>query len=209
MSVARDTALVTVAEHKTWLDLSGTTEDDILSGLVTNASVRISEWCRRKFAQADHTDYLDGTGSEFLWLNHWPVSAFSGNYGVWIDGNRAFGSGEQQDEDTVGSAATGDFIRHRNGDEEGFGGLIYLAGVWPAGRGNIKVAWQGGYSTIPTTIKQAAHELIEHWYPIRKRRVGTASSTSPPGGGSTTFRDLKIPDYVLELIGPYRRESLP
>lgn len=205
-----DTAYVTLAAVKTRMGLSGTGEDDLLNGLIAHSAARLSAYCHRVFTQADTTEYINGTGSEWLWLKAWPISAFTGSYTVRVDSNREFAASSALVEDTVNTTTTGDYIRYREGEEDGYGALIRRVGVWPAGFGNVKVIYQGGYATgsYPTLLQEASHRAINLWYPILKRGVGASSSSSLPGGGSSSFVELALPKDVLELVHEFRRETL-
>src|SRR5690242_13553606 len=77
------TALTTVDNVKKWLGISGTTDDGMLSRLVTAVSTAIESFLSRSLAQATYTETRDGNGRRALMLGNYPVTAVAS---VTVDG---------------------------------------------------------------------------------------------------------------------------
>jgi len=75
MAVAAN-ALITLAESKTYRQITGATHDTILETLIDSVSTRFESRCRREFKSAtDATLYLDGNGEKELALPRSPVTS--------------------------------------------------------------------------------------------------------------------------------------
>lgn len=76
------------------------------------------------------------------------------------------------------------------------------------GRNRLLLTYKGGYSTIPSDLKQAANYLVQKlWRDQQKQQTGM-TVISVPQGGAVTIPDPSIPREVLSLIAPYRRDVL-
>src|SRR5271166_6459717 len=71
--------LTTLADVKAWLQTGQsafpTTDDALLTGLITAASQFIQTWLNRQIAQANYLELRDGTGGNRLQFGCFPVSA--------------------------------------------------------------------------------------------------------------------------------------
>src|SRR5207245_684718 len=81
-------SLDTLANVKTRLGITGTTDDSLLTLLQNSADKRIAAWCDRDFGGGTYTEYHPG-GSEFVHLRNLPVQAVTS---VNVDPGYVFGS---------------------------------------------------------------------------------------------------------------------
>jgi len=66
--------LITLAQLKEWLGISGTGEDSLLNRIGAEACRRVETYCGRTFASATYNEWLDGTGTRSLLLRNYPVT---------------------------------------------------------------------------------------------------------------------------------------
>jgi len=192
MPVDSAVALVSLADAKSFLKISGSGEDDVVSFLVNEISQFIGTYTRRKLVQASYTEFYDGDGSAELVLARRPVQSITS---VHDDPLREFGSG------TLVPAA--DVLT----DKEA--GILMLSPVssTPAflkGKGNVKVVYSAGYpaASIPYDLQIAAKKLIAFRYFERKDgRFGQGSQTQ--GLVSVSFTLDEIPRDVREVLDRY------
>lgn len=147
------------------------------SALVTQASRAVEEWCKRTFAVATYTDYLNGKNRSRVWLRNLPVISITSvtANGTLID-------------NTGGNAylfvpETGALIRGTNMDDPQQGPW------WPWGTRNIVVVYSAGYASVPDTVQRATILTIKNLYEVLKTSVGPVQSE-------------KIGDYQYTLATP-------
>lgn len=153
---------------KTHLGLgdSDTSLDALIDLLLEEVDAVIDGFTGRgSLASAAATEYMDGSGREMLLLRRRPVTAVAG---VWVDGGGHYGQGDGAFGDATEWNVGVDFAIPRTDATEENGGMLVAigapdfgaGGVWPAGRGNVKVTYTAGYSTIPKDLQLAATNLV-------------------------------------------------
>lgn len=75
--------LTTLAEVKSWLNISTSGDDVILSRLISSTSQYIQSWLNRQFTVASGTEVYNGVGTQQLALRNYPVVSVSA---VVVDG---------------------------------------------------------------------------------------------------------------------------
>lgn len=70
-------ALVTLADTKSWLGITGTDEDTTLTALIAAASVAVSNYCNRELESATVTEDYEGTGSRMIFARRWPITSIT------------------------------------------------------------------------------------------------------------------------------------
>ena len=179
--------LTTLADVKTWLQTGQsafpTTDDALLTRLITAASQFIQTWLNRRIAEADYFELRDGTGGKRLQFGSFPVSAV---LSLTIDG--------QIIPAAVSSWAAGYTFSHTQ---------LALRGYTFTHRAqNVMVTYTAGFATTPPEIAQACIELVGLRYRERTR-VGEVSKAI--GGGETvTYSQKDMSDAIKTLIQQYR-----
>jgi len=134
---------------------TATTDDALLSKLISRASAFIVTYTSREFLTKSYDETRDGNGATRLILRNQNVTAVAS---VAINGQPI----------SPGGSIT----------KQGFwfsGRWIYLNGSrFPLGFGNINIAYTAGFATIPADIEQVCIELVANKYK-RKERVGEVS----------------------------------
>ncbi len=162
--------LITLDNLKT---LWGIAADDVANdaqfrALITQCSARIETFCRRKFAAADYTEYLAGTGERLLPTRQRPINSVAS---VYEDVNGNWGQGDDPfPAETLLTAGT-DYAIVKDSEGLGASGLLYrVNGIWPrydgykqgtispvpaTPQGNVKVTYNAGFTIIPYDVQQA------------------------------------------------------
>jgi hypothetical protein len=139
--------LVTAADVKTSLGISGTVEDARLTLLCSQVSDEIERFCNRDFHSATVTEYYDGQDAFGINLKRPPITSMTTVH-VSTSWPRAYGSTELL---VSGTDYTWDATN----------GILYRNTVtWPVGQASVKVVYVGGYSTIPGDVQRSAIEII-------------------------------------------------
>lgn len=68
-------ALVTLAEAKTYLGISGSEDDTLLNSLINNSSTAIESYCDRNFIAQNYKEFYNGLGQRKLRLRNFPVTS--------------------------------------------------------------------------------------------------------------------------------------
>lgn len=176
-----------------------------LEMILAGADRALKTWLKRNIETATYTEYYDGNGTPDLVLKSYPVQSITS---LWLDMNGnygqtagSFGAGTLQvagtqyalEIDSGGTTSNRGLVRaigtatdFAYGFGDGWGGLggdrgkLYgsrLAG-WPAGFGNIKVQYVGGYTTVPPDLNIACVMLC------------SAIARGMPRGGLLTSENL-------------------
>ena len=193
----------TLANVKTALLVSGSTDDALLARLMDGADAFVAQHTGRDFEGGTFTE-AHPAGRAVLFLRNFPVTSVTS---VNVDPARQFGS------DTLRTADS--YVLHADrGPIESLTGpfLPPRAGVrddWPAA---VQVVYATATSAVPAAVKEAFGQLVGHWYRQAKtfadqeyqmlveRFDGADSKVWPwslPLG-------LKLPPGVLQLLQPYR-----
>lgn len=213
-----DSDLTTLPELKVYLGIDADNEqrDDQLIGLINRYSGMASAYCSRRFARTTYSAELyDGTGTESLWLNAWPITTpfatstddtgATVTHAIYEDSRRKFGSGTLLVEDLPSSAASGDYYVEPG--EESQGRVVKIGGTWTRGRGTIRVSYQAGHApgAIPPPVVEAVNRLCGRAWQIAERRAHATTSESVPGGGSIGSIEHALPNDVKSMLGPFRK----
>lgn len=67
-------ALVTLAEAKTYLGISGSDDDTLLENLINSSSTAIESYTDRKFIEEEYKEFYNAVGQRRLRLRNYPVS---------------------------------------------------------------------------------------------------------------------------------------
>jgi hypothetical protein len=167
-------ALTTLSDLKTFLGITDTSEDTLLSLLITQVSDAIQEYCGRTFGSSSYTEFYCGDGKPYLSLNQRPVTSISN---IYLDNGAFWGS-------TSGSFSSGTLLNAGvdyalvidQPDNSSRCGLVFnINGWWDVpftytpgiispnlgpGVGNIQVTYTAGYASVPTQIELAANMAI-------------------------------------------------
>ncbi len=186
--------LTTLANAKQWIGITGSTDDAMLTRLVSASSDYITMWLGRDITLQTYNSYRDGIPGNIMVLRNYPVVSVST---VTIDGNVVPAAVYP----SVGASPSPGFIFDNYS-------IMLVGGVYAFTRGfqNVYFSYQAGYSTIPTEIEQAALELVALRYKERDR-IGMVSKAI--GGETTTYSQKDISDSIETTLANYRRVMQP
>lgn len=194
--------LNTLANVKTSLLISGTTDDAVLTRLMDAADGFIAEFTGRAFAGGTFTE-THPAGRTLVFLRNWPVTSVTS---VKVDANRAFGSET--------AWATDRYVVHA---ERGVVESVCGPFLWPRGRRDdwpaaLQVVYDTATSAVPPAVKEAFCQLIGHWYRFAKTAVDQdyqLLTSRINGSGQKDWpwslaAGEPLPPGVLELLAAYR-----
>ena len=186
------TDLTTLADVKAWLQTGQsafpTTDDALLSRLITAVSEYIQIWLNRRIALTDYTEIRDGTGGQRLQFACFPVCTV---LSLTIDGIAI----PPASPPSPSSRLTAGYLFSQT--QLAVRGYYFVRGIQ-----NVIVSYTAGYSTTPPEIAQACIELVALRYRERTR-VGEVSKAL--GGGETvSYLQKDMSAAVLTLLQQYR-----
>jgi uncharacterized phiE125 gp8 family phage protein len=192
-------ALDTLANIKLGIKLSGSTDDDLLTRLMSAAESFVEQHTRRAFAGGSFTE-LHPAGSDKLFLANGPVATVTS---LKVDPDRAFGADTARAADTYVVLADRGVIVSRTGR------FLPEPDVWP---GAVQIAYTTATSAVPAAVKEAFGQLVGHWYRQVKTHadLGYEMLTENTSGTDTKTYSwsltggLKVPPTVLQLLEPFR-----
>lgn len=181
-------SLCALSDVKTYLGVTDTNSDSVLSALILNASSFIETYCNRVFLSASYTETRNGTGGQKLLLLNSPISAVSA---LTIDGYTVPPSP---------AALVPGFVFDQQ--------VLYIRpGGYPRefvrGIQNVTVVYVAGFAAVPLDINQACVELIASKY-AKRNRIDKRSETL--GTAQTIGFDLSdMPASVKAALAGYIR----
>ena len=193
----------TLANVKSALFISGTTDDAVLSALMDAADTFIAAHTGRDFAGGTFTETYPA-GRTLVFARNFPITSVTS---VKVDPARQFGAETVRSADTyvvhsdrgVIESLTGPFLPPRGGRDD-----------WPAA---VQVVYATATGAVPHAVKEAFIHLVAHWYRHAKTFADqnhqmllerTTSATDIKTWSWSIASGLKLPPGVLELLHPYR-----
>jgi len=192
--------IITLADAKTYLDVTGSDDDAVITDFITAAGNAMEEFCGRHIEEVEVTEQLDSEGRRRLWLRE-PANA---KPAVYVDGDRAFGAGAQ--------VSASDLFWQAGRD--GTSNVVeYLDNIFSAGRRTIKVVYDAGWASgsIPDGIQQACKSQVARMYSEWQRAKDGADvlqSQSVAGWAQTWLGKEGIDPAARDLLKPYINAGL-
>lgn len=181
------------------LEISDTSQDSLLTLLVNRALGIVEEHTDRKILQATFTEYHDGHGEKYIYINNPPINT-SQTLQVYDDTSREFGSSTLID-------STNLFI-----DAE-LGRIIREDAVFSDGIRNVKVVYTGGWvygtlqgaagATMPRGLEDILIELTVVMYRNVKGKSENVKSKSVEYGVQGIMQTRRYKE-ILEQLQQYR-----
>jgi hypothetical protein len=180
----------TLSDVKAWLQNGQssfpTTDDALLSRLITAASQYIQTWLNRQIPLADYVEVRDGTGGHRLQFGCFPVVTIQS---LTVDG--------QMIPQAASICAAGYSFSASQLSVRGY--------KFCRGAQNVVIAYTAGYATIPPDIAQACIDLVALRYRERTR-IGEISK-SLGGIETVSFSQKDLSDSIKTLLQQYRLVS--
>lgn len=182
-------ALCTLAEVKEYNDITDTTNDTLLTNLISRVSKEIETYCDRTFSSASYIEYHNGGGNDRVYTNQYPIITGSG-VEVWDDIDWDWTSDDLVDSDDY---MVDDYCIQLKS-------LIFVDGV-----NNVKISYTSGYDTIPTDLIQVCIEETIHTF--KKRKHIDISSKALADGTVSYVIDSFLPK-TLAVLNYYKRRYM-
>lgn len=189
--------LVLLSEYKEILDITGNTEDEFVELAKYEVEAKVKSFLNRDLEVATYIELYNGSGTEELVLNQFPVNSVSKI--EFYDGIDSLGAEVWVEQEQVS-----DYDRIVI---SGSGDLIIIDGsFFPFGVQNIRVTYSAGYSSIPYEIQQACKKLMLLYYgEVKKTKtIGKSSVSEGSTFTKTTTYDLGAEERILKSIERYR-----
>lgn len=187
-------ALTDLATTKSFLKVTTTTDDDIISTLINACSTAIENYCRRSFYQQTYTnEYYDGTGTRWLNLKNYPVQSVS-----------------QVTQNTIVVDPSSYVVKNDSGVLVRIGpypntfsgmSITRFQTIWVPGDYSIQVSYTAGYATIPDDLAHACRVYVKSIY---NSDVANFSTTFSDG---FVFKADAMPTQVRLMLAPYADTS--
>ena len=195
MFTLHDYALASEAEAQAILGISG--NEDKLRFLINASTDFIEKACNRRFKSTSYTgataELRSGDGNKSIFLKNYPVTALT-----QLELNETFGN--ESNWNVIDAA---DYFF----DEES--GIVDFVYSTTKGHNNYRVAYTGGYTTIPSDLKMACIWLVGEAF---KRSGSIGIKSESLGDHSLVFDASLMSDGgnpVTKTINRYRRMVLP
>ena len=176
--------LTTIANAKSWLSITTSTDDALLTRLISACSDYIQTWLNRDIASQPYVSKRNGPGGSRMMFKNYPVSAVT--Y-LKIDG-------------VVIPTSVNGSPGYVFDDYS----LMLVGEVYTFTRGfqNVELSYTAGFATTPNEIEQACIELVAMRYKERDR-IGQVSKSI--GGETVTFSQKDFSDSIETTLSNYKK----
>ena len=185
--------LTTLADTKSYLEITGTDSDDILAILISSASQFIKTETGYEWVETTYKEKIDGERTETLILTQKPIISVtslvingetidSGNYYIY----NAAGMLKRQDVGIYDVGYTHSFRK----------GLLF-----PRGQQNIEVEYVAGYEDVPMDLQKAVWSMVNTQLDS-KNYEGLESYSI--GDESMKWRVNGLPAEVQQTLAKYK-----
>lgn len=179
--------LTTLAKAREWLGVpaSVTTDDVLISRLVSASSDYVQTWLNRLIPLQSYTETRDGTGGRKMLFANYPVTTVAS---VQIDGLAVpLSTSVSQD----GYVFSGTVLSLRGGTYK-----------FSRDTQNVVFTYMAGYPVTPNEIEQSCLELVGMRYK-EKDRIGMVSKGL--AGETTTFTQKDMTDAIQSTLTNYKK----
>lgn len=197
------TQLITLAELKTWLSITDSSQDDILNAILPAVYEVIEDYCETSFAEQTVTNEVhDCSRADTIGVEGWPITSVQAvRLNCAADGT---------------GGATIPVTEYVVREEE----IVLRTTSLPKGRGLVAVDYKYGFTAVPEKVKLAAKITSEGYYRMNARKsVGITSKSkegesinfakSWTGGGEPGSKGAGIPIEAIGLLQEYRDIGWP
>lgn len=179
--------LVSLADVKTALGITGTDDDGWIGDLIARASAAVESFVGRPILAGTYSETVEThSRTHTILLSRFPITAVTG---LVLDG-----------EDITADLswkiqAAGGLTRWQN----------HRSTPWP--RGALVVTYSAGHTTAPADIQAATLELVRHWFDRERDPLVKATSYA---GTETSYvvNPAGLPAVVRDLLTPHRVPGL-
>lgn len=193
MAIDTALALVSLADVKTYLGISGSSEDGLIGDLINAASAAANAFTGRFLLSKTYTEFYNGNGEAELILKNLPIISVTSLYNA--NNERVFDATTEID-------VSEDVLLLK---EEGVLRLWNNESAFIAGVANVKVVYVAGYAlaSVPQDIQYAIKLWVGKAYQKFDKKVHLLQSQSV-GDQTFTFDKREMSAEVEGLLAPYK-----
>ena len=188
MSVSAN-ALTDLENVKNFYGMTGAKQldDDLLEDLIDRVTEAIHSYCNvTAFKQNTYTEYQDGAGSKYLFVNNVPIISVTS---IHDDADWEWTVDELID-DTIYRILDSKYI-------------VLKDDLFTSGDQNIKIVYSAGYATIPGDLEQVCIEEVVRKYKHR-RDIDIQSKTLEDGTAQYVSKNLMQSSRIV--LNKYRND---
>ena len=178
--------LTTLANVKAYAQVTSTTDDAVLTRMITSLSTMVQTYLNRQIASQSYTDTIDGAGGYRLQFANYPVTAVSI---VTVDGISIPAASLPAVSGWTGYVFTPTQIALQ--------GYCFTRGY-----SNVILNYTAGFASTPADIEEAVIELIAMRY-MERTRIGQNSKSI--AGETISFNIKDFPATTQTILTNYRR----
>lgn len=205
-------AIASLSEYKAWAGITGSSEDSILTTLLSAAQAAMERLCGRQFDEATVTETVNGTGGETIQIRRFPVSILTD-----VEVRTGLSSWSELDPSTyrlvpetgilysLGYTPARVPVASADLDDLGVSYSTFAGGgCWPSEPQSVRLSYVGGYSAaaMPADLKVALYRMVDGLYAARRRDMAVKAESI--GAYSVTYA---TPDEAAvaqrALLAPY------
>jgi hypothetical protein len=180
--------LTTVADVQQYLGQTTVASGSqaIIQSLITRVSTQFYTYVGRNILSGTYVEYYNGTGSQNLVLNNYPIIYVSG---ISINGH------------SINQSTNNGYVTGWNNDDQ----QIFVNNGICKGFRNVQVTYSAGYPSIPGDVEQSVIDYVGILY-NKKNRPGVVSQMLE-GMNDRYIGDLEgLPKSVREIWESYRTQ---
>ena len=190
-------ALTTLAENKAYLGITNGSKDTLIEIIRPAVEEQIIAYCDTNFEEKTVTKEMhDGIESDVIVPYNFPVIQITAVY-IGCDVNGENGRLLEADEYYV--------------DDDG--SVILRSSTTPFLRGNVRLDYKHGYTSVPSTIKLCVYQTVKAELQRQQRNTEDISSRSKEGEsesyGSAWDSKSGLPKQILGKLDPYKAREIP
>ena len=170
--------MITVEQLKTYLGVSGTSEDSLLELLKNSAENIVTNYIGRNLLADDYEELINGNAQKEIILENYPLNTAVVYY---------YNSDEQWEE------IESSMIKKS--------GRILLYSPMIRGYNNYKVVYNAGYTETPADIVMATIKIASRYY---NTRTSDGVKSESVNGDSISYDISEIPYDVMVILNSYR-----
>lgn len=185
--------LVTLADAKTYLGMSNTNDDEMISMFLQAIRSQFDEYCGKTLISSVVSEIKSGQGSDYISVNNWPIDD-TAPISAYFDPNGLFAEDTKIDPQFIDCDYDAGMIR-------------YIGGAFWKGHRNTKIIYTGpkNYTagSVPAAIQAATMEMLGLLYQRKTDKQWTYTVRSRMEG-TITLVTGQMPQLVKDLLAPYR-----
>jgi len=197
-------ALVSLAETKGFLNITGTGSDVRLEDVINSASATWELECNRPFKKTAYTDLrLSGPAGPRLYLPAAPIDITAAvtilvdevAQTVWKQ--ETDGDPDLKDVIVASTTPMGPL---------GIRDHLYRSGGWRDSSRhpyNVRLSYTGGFIVVPDDLKRAVLYTIQKLFRDEQKQLSDVQTVTLPSGSITLF-DITLPRWALRVMDKYR-----